>query len=316
MKLREVTSHTEIASAAKLSTQSHGRLRSLFPFLPSRSEDDFMPRIEWVRRKGVIIGLFEAGELKAYLGAFPIDNLRNAGPGSFGPDWCHGATPGTDLTHTYRLLYRELAPQLISLGCLIHSFSFYASESEIINAMELTGFGCIVMDAARATKELLIELPSDPVEIEIVRARPQDAVELSRLDFDLAAHIAKTPVLMPNPRSKGSSEWADWLLESSHIAFLSRQGNRVTGFIKAEEPQYDVSYAVHGESTLAINGMYVEADFRCTGVGKFLLASLVREAAAVGKEIVSVDCETTNLEAYAFWTRWFEPVAWGLERRV
>ena len=80
--------------------------------------------------------------------------------------------------------------------------------------------------------------------------------------------------------------------------------------------QNDVSYAVHEESTLAINGMYVEADSRCAGVGKFLLASSVREAAGVGKEIVSVDCETTNPEAYAFWTRWFEPVAWGLERRV
>ncbi|GAJ16035.1 unnamed protein product, partial [marine sediment metagenome] len=90
----------------------------------------------------------------------------------------------------------------------------------------------------------------------------------------------------------------------------------VMGFIKAEKPQFDVSYAVHGESTLAINGMYVEADFRRAGVGSLLLASLAREAAAADKEIVSVDCETTNPEAYGFWSRWFEPVAWALERRV
>ena len=316
MTLRKVTSPSETASAAKLSTLSHERLRSLFPFLPARSEDDFVPRIEWVRRKGVIIGLFEAGELKAYLGAFPIDNFRNAGPGSFGPDWCHGAAPGKDLARTYRRLYREIALRLISLSCRIHSFAFYASESEIVNAMGLTGFGRIVMDAARSTADLLAELQTGPADVEISRASPKDTPELSRLDFALAAHIAAAPVLMPNPRGRDSAEWAEWLSMPGRVALLARRGGRVVGFIKAEEPQLDVSYAVHGESTLAINGMYVEGDSRCAGVGSLLLASLAREAAAVGKEIVSVDCETTNPEAYAFWSRWFEPVAWGLERRV
>jgi hypothetical protein len=32
--------------------------------------------------------------------------------------------------------------------------------------------------------------------------------------------------------------------------------------------------------------------------------------------VISVDCETTNLEAYGFWSRWFWPVSWSLERRV
>ncbi len=56
----------------------------------------------------------------------------------------------------------------------------------------------------------------------------------------------------------------------------------------------DVSCSVHGESTLAINGMYVEADSRRVGVGRALLTCLVREAVAAGKEFVSMDCETTN----------------------
>ena len=316
MTLKAITSSDDIASAARLSARSHERLRSKHPFLPTRSEGDFVPRIEWMTRKGIVIGLFETGRLTAYLGAFPIEIFRNAGLGSFGPDWCHGAAPGTDLTRTYRQLYRELAPRLISLGCRIHSFAVYASESEIVNALELTGFGRIVMDAARSTTDLLAELQIGPADVEISRASPQDAPELSRLDSALAAHIAAAPVLMPNPRSRDSAEWAEWLSTPGCTAFLARQGVRAMGFIKAEKPQFDVSYAVHGETTLAIDGMYVEVDSRCAGVASLLLAYLVREAAAAGKEIISVDCETTNPEAYAFWSRWFEPVAWGLERRV
>jgi len=314
--LREITSQSDITSAARLSTMSHDRLRSLLPFLPSRSESDFMPRIEWMTREGMVIGLFEAGKLAAYLGAFPTDNFRNAGPGSFGPDWCHGIAPGMDSVRTYRLLYRELAPRLIALGCPIHAFTFYASEGESVKAMELTGFGYIVMDAAQTIAELLTELPNSSTGIEISRAQPRDATELSRLDSALAAHLAAAPVLMPNTRGMDSSEWADWLSKPTNVALLAGQNERITGFIKATEPQNDVSYAVHGESTLAICGMYVETDSRRTGVGRSLLASLVHEAENTGKQIVSVDCETTNPEAYGFWTRWFKPVAYCLERRV
>jgi ribosomal protein S18 acetylase RimI-like enzyme len=316
MTLKAINSPEDIAIAAGLTTLSHERLRSKLPFLPARSEGDFVPRIEWVTQKGIVMGLFEAGRLTAFLGAFTIANFRNAGPGGFGPDWCHGAAPGTDVARAYRRLYRELAPRLISLGCPIHSFAFYASETEAVNAMELTGFGCIVMDAARPTAELLAELPTGPAGVEIVRARSQDAKELSRLDSALAAHLATAPVFFPNPQSRGPAEWVAWLKTPANVALLARLNGRIVGYIKAENPQFDVSYAVHSESTLSINGMYVEPESRCAGVGNSLLASLAREAVAGGKEIVSVDCETTNPEAYAFWSRWFEPVAWGLERRV
>lgn len=316
MAPKVITSSGDIASAAILSTLSHERLRSKLPFLPARSEDDFVPRIERMTREGIVLGIFGAGGLAAYLGALPIENHRNAGPGSFGPDWCHGTIPGTDHARAYRQLYRELAPQLISLGCRIHSFAFYTSECEIVKAMALTGFGHIVMDAARPTAELLGELQTGSTDIEIGRASRQDATELSRLNTALVAHIAAAPVLMPTPRGMDAATWEEWLSEPERVALLAWKEGKVVGYIKAEEPQIDVSYAVHSKSTLAINGMYVESDSRCVGVGKLLLASLVREAAEVGKEIVSVDCETTNPEAYAFWSKWFEPVAYGLERRV
>ena len=58
--------------------------------------------------------------------------------------------------------------------------------------------------------------------------------------------------------------------------------------------------------------MYVDADARRAGIGRLLLASLARAAEAAGKELVSVDCETTNPEAFAFWSRWLRPVTWSL----
>ena len=49
--------------------------------------------------------------------------------------------------------------------------------------------------------------------------------------------------------------------------------------------------------------VYEEEDFGNEELPRFLYS-------------LSVDCETANPEAYGFWTRWFQPVAWALERRV
>ena len=316
MTVKTISAATDIAAAAALSVGAHEHLRSELPFLPARSTADFVPRIAWMTQNGTVLGRFEGTQLAAFLGAFPLADFRHAGPGSVSPDWCHGSGSGTDVASTYRQLYRALAPHLIAQGCRIHAFSFYASECQAIAAMGLTGFGHIVMDAGRPTAELLTELPAGPVDIDTYRAGPQDAVELAELDAALAAHIAAPPVFMPNPQPRSAVQWAEWLSMPGRVALLARRHGRMVGFIKAEQPQFDVTYAVHGDSTLAINGMYVTPASRRAAVGRSLLASLVREAAATGKEIVSVDCETTNPEAYAFWSRWFRPVTWSLERRV
>jgi len=100
------------------------------------------------------------------------------------------------------------------------------------------------------------------------------------------------------------------------VAILAESGPAACGFIKAEEPQFDVTDAVHGPSTLAINGLFVRPPARRVGLATRLLAALVSHARGIGKEMMSVDCETTNLEAYAFWSRHFRPVAWGMERRT
>ena len=316
MTSKTISRAAEIAAAAALAVSAHERLRAELPFLPVRSAADFVPRITYMAQHGIVLGLFEDTQLTAFLGAFRVDDFRNAGPGSVGPDWCHGILPGIDVALTYRRLYRALAPQLIAMGCRIQAFSFYASERQALAAMGLTGFGCIVMDAGRPTAELLAELPVGPVDLDIRRAGVQDAVALAELDAALAAHIAAAPVLMPNPRGRSAAQWAEWLSNSERVALLAWRDGQLLGFIKAEQPQFDVTYAVHGDSTLAINGMYVKETARRTAVGRALLVALAREAAAIGKELVSVDCETTNPEAYGFWSRWFRPVTWSLERRV
>jgi len=324
MDIRTIETAGGIEAAAALSAAEHARLRAELPFLPGRSAASFAPRIEWMVREGTVLGLYDKAELKAFFGFFVIDDFRNAGKGCLCPDWCRAAAPGTNAFDAYRALYREIAPAFIEKGCRIHAAGAYAADLAANEALCLTGFGRIVMDAARPTADLAAELAklggaeaaADGAELAIRAALPSDAEELAALDSVLASHIASSPVLMPNTQGSDAAEWVEWLGQPEAVAMVAEAGSGIVGFIKAEDPQFDVSYSVQDESVLAIDGFFVRPELRGRGVGRALLSALAGHAQAARKPLMSVDCETTNPEAYAFWTRFFKPVTWSYERRV
>jgi GNAT superfamily N-acetyltransferase len=314
-------------AAAELAAAEHARLRAALGFMPGRDGSSFTPRIEWMTRNGVVLGLYEGASLLAFLGGFILEDYRNLGKGAFCPDWCHGAAPIARAFEAYRALYRELAPRFIEMGTRVHAACAYSTDAAACEALSLTGFGRIVMDAARPTAELASELAgARPVGPEgsaaslggyVVRAAlPADAAALAGLDAMLASHIAASPVLMPRTHGGDEGQWVEWLGRESAVAMVAESEGRLVGFIKAEEPQFDVTFSVQDERTLAIDGMFVEGSIRGRGVGRSLLAALVGHALEAGKSLVSVDCETTNPEAYAFWSARFRPVTWSFERRI
>ena len=142
-----------------------------------------------------------------------------------------------------------------------------------------------------------------------------DARALSRLDASLARHIGSPPVLMPDTRGSTVSEWEEWLADPDTVTFVAESAEGLIGFIKADPPHFDVSWFVHDMSTLAICGLYVEPFARGMNVGSTLLRALVTEGIAREYSLVSVDCETHNPEARAFWLSRFKPVTWSFERR-
>jgi GNAT superfamily N-acetyltransferase len=310
-----------IRAATALSASAHERLLRSLPFLPARPESYFFPKLAWMRDNGKVMGLFEGERLAAFMGGFIIDDFRNAGPGAFCPDWSHGAAAAVDASRAYVGLYRALAPLWIAEGARLHALSLYSSEPHALEALSLTGFGRIVMDAARPTKEIAAALDARPspihADVGIRVAGKADAPALAELDAVLAGHIAASPVLMPNTRGRDADEWREWLADPGAVAFIATgAGGEALGFIKAEPPQFDVSDSVHAETTLAIDGMLVLPGERSRGLGGKLLSALCAHASSAGKTMMSVDCETMNPEAYGFWSKWFRPVAWCMERRV
>jgi GNAT superfamily N-acetyltransferase len=306
-----------LAQAVRLAQENHAGLRSHLPFLPERTDARFLARLEYVAREGTLLGLQREGRLQAFLGGVILDDYRNAGPAAYCPDWCHGAAAATGAFDAYRDLYRALASRWKRRGVHIHAVSLYATEQTALEAFSATGFGRIMLDAARPTMQLRQELGREAARgCSVRRAVPADAQALAELNEALADHIAAAPVLLPGARGRAASDWRDWLGTPQAVAFVCEDGGGLAGYIKAGDPQEDVSDAVHAPTTLAISGMFIRPERRGQGTARALLAALADHAGQLGRDLLSVDCETTNPEAFAFWSRMFRPLAWGLERRT
>jgi GNAT superfamily N-acetyltransferase len=322
--IRRIDDDILLGEAAELAAQGHARLRSSLPFLPPHGAGDFAPRIGWISRESAVLGLYRGGRLEAFMGGFIIEDFRNAGAGAYCPDWCHGSradASGEDSFDAYRALYRELGPIWRGRGASIHAVGAYANDATAMEALSMTGFGRIVLDAARPAADLAASAsataaPAQAPGAAIRRALPSDAAALAGLQARLALHIAASPVFMPRTHGRDEGEWAQWFGRESAVAFVAEFGGALVGYLQAEEPQEDVSFAMHGQDTLAINGLFVEPASRGSGLASSLVEAMARHALDVGKTLLSVDCETTNIEALRFWTRRFRPVAWSYERRT
>jgi len=322
MTIELVSNAAEIRQAAEIAEASHRRLRGNLSWLPPHTIEEFTARIEWMVREGSVYALYDAKVINAFLGWFRLDNFRNLGAGALTPDWCSGVRDGLDVTKSITPLVRKLLDDLCSDSLGVHAIGLPAASTELLEEFSLLGWGRIVLDAARPATELLDELPptSDAVNKKggslIVRpAKGSDASALALLDTSLAAHIAAAPVLMPDTHGSSVEEWEEWLGRSDTLTFAAEISGTIIGFIKAAPPQFDVSWFVHGASTLAICGLWVNPDFRGINAGSNLLGALVRAGIEKNFILVSVDCETHNPEARAFWLSRFRPVSWSLERR-
>lgn len=329
MTITRIKSDADIRAVASLAFAEHTRSVTQLPFLPARNLADFEARLDWMVREGSVYAVIEGGSMTAFLGGFTVADFRNEGPGAYSPDWCMGFADGlsasdavgaTGVTRTTRALIRAFLSEAEDEGLQAHGVSVLASRPEVREAFSLSGYGGIVLDAARPAEELARALAarggaSRAIETSVRRATIADAEALAALDGQLGAHIRSAPVLMPGAHGSTAEEWAEWLSKPTAAAFIAIVDGVPAGFMKAEDPQFDVSYAVQSSEVFAIDGLFVEPRRRGRGIARSLLEAIARDARARGKSLVSVDCETTNPEAFGFWTGWFAPVSWSLERR-
>ncbi|MAT99719.1 MAG: hypothetical protein CL608_21475 [Anaerolineaceae bacterium] len=305
--------HEHTAEAAALFVQNYHQQRLLVPVLPDIMTDveQVAARLEQLLRTSSGVKALENGRLLGYLAWYLVPNFRKTPRlGAYVPEWGHGAVEEGKAA-IYRALYRAAAAQWAAAGCQVHAITLLAHDQEAEKVWFWQGFGLTVVDAVRAVRPFGA-MPQTPLHIRL--ATVADALALTALDADHWQHYAQPPILM-TPRSGLDADGnAAFLSRPRNSVWLAYDGGSPVGFIRCSGYDFDSVAIVESEWTVAITGAYVRPAYRGQRAATALLDKALRHYEACEFTCCTLNFESFNPEAAAFWPRYFEPVCHSLLR--
>jgi len=305
----------DYSQAAALFVHDFNQLREKIPALSSRLS-------ETTPVENRLAGLFDQcqglaahadGKLVGYLGWYIVPDFRGAGRlGAYVPEFGHCASQER-LAQVYQALYQDATRIWTDSAVQMHAITILAHNQAERNFWFWNGFGLLVVDAIRTMTPLE---PHARSRLTIRKATPADTDDLYTLDVEHCRHYTQPPVFMsPKQVSPNSpQEWQKFLEQAENAAWMALDGEMPAGFIRFDANGGDGSAILEGESTAFISGAYVRPEFRARGVASAILDMALQDYATRGYQRCTLDFESVNPQASAFWLRYFQPAAYSLMR--
>jgi GNAT superfamily N-acetyltransferase len=299
------------------------RQRKAVPVLTSRFEapDELAPAIAGLIRHGSGCIAAENGKPVGFMAGWRIGEFMGTQDGVFVPE----AGFGTDSADPRRIiqifdaLYAELCREWCHAGFLNHAIITYDEEREFRNHLFHQGFGGVCMDAVRPALSLNLPVPADLRVFEVKSA--DDSAMMAWMDLcNLhAAYMRSAPLYLGSAQERHEmAELLEWLSHDTHHAWIAVKTSDGTpvSYLQLEMETDGTSMLVRDPHNMAVTGAFTKPDMRGNGVATLLLDAALRKAASLGMKSVSVDFETRNAPAMAFWARHFTPFAFSVLRCV
>ncbi len=305
------TTHLEDASI--LFAAAYGSCRLTVPDLPERWADNqiALNKLQMFIKKGSGLAAITGGRLVGYLGWYHVPDFRDSGKAAaYVPEWAHAADE-TIKTEVYRTLYRAAAELWHAQGVKTHALSYTAGNPWMEQFWFWNGFGLLVVDAVRT----LDPLPARPVsELVIKKAGLEDTGSVLILEIEHWQHYLKAPIFM-NPHGAITVEEIQPFIGTENNAyFLAEYDGKPAGMMKFEPRSSGATDLADTQTTIAVTGAYVRPEFRGLGTAPALLNFAFAYYAEQGRQYCSVDFESFNPEAAAFWMKHFEPIRYSVFR--
>lgn len=318
------------AQAVELFLADVGRLRAWAPHMPCALGDGeaVAARVGELLDARRSLAVIRDGRLIGYLGWHVLDDFRGTGQrAALCPAWGH-AVHGDDPELLYQALYRAASRRWAEAGCQIHALTVLAHDDAAVRAFFHNGFGLAVVDAIRA-----IDVPgrSDraagdhkgsaagerglPAGAVVRKATADDLEALVGLEAEFRQHFTEAPVLMAPSPPPGPERIRAALTDQIAGYWLALDDDRPVGFVRCEPTPYGASPIVAAETTIGISGAFVQAEHRGRGLASALVDAALASYARSGFTHCSVDFESFNPEARAFWLRTFTPICLSVIRR-
>jgi ribosomal protein S18 acetylase RimI-like enzyme len=303
-----------LPAAVELFIENYKRLRQLIHVLPDLMENpiNVSTRLERLVASCPGIAAVEDGKLVGYMGWILVNHFRSTQrKGAYCPVWGH-ATIDDQKQKIYNVMYREAATRWAAAGVQVHALSLLANDRVAEKTWFWNNFGLTVVDGIRSLQSVENVSPSD---LNVRKATLNDVDALVALEAEHRRHYTEPPVFMASFSPESVENIIDFLQKPKNSYWMALDGEQLAGFFRFEGDSSGASEIVRSETTIAITGAFVKPQYRGRRAAPALLNAALKDYTRMGGiERCSVDFESFNPEAGAFWVKYFDPVCYSLTR--
>lgn len=298
---------------AALFVQNLRKLRLMIPLLPDRLENvgTVMAMLADLSERCPGVVAVDSGKVIGYMLWLVVDRFRNTErKGAYCPEWGHAAIEERK-PQIYRAMYRAAATEWVKAGCQVHALTLLAHDHQAQDIWFWNGFGLVVVDALRELRPLDLAMPTH---FSIRQASLADVNALGTLEIEHAYHYTQAPTLMNAYEAQTASALTQFLSEPDNSIWVAMDHQTYAGYMRFDANSDDSVTIVSAPDTIANTGAYVRVPYRGQRIAATLLSTALQHYHNLGYQRCSVDFESFNPEAAAFWPRYFNVVCFSLMR--
>lgn len=264
------------------------------------------------------------GDVLAYMTGYSgIESMKGSQAGAYTPEIGHGLKAGQSI-NLYHDLMQALWANWLPMGVKTHGLSYLAHQTAVRDFCFDMAYGKIVEDGILALNQADKALGSkgnlstqEPLRIR--RAEKDDLEVLWRWEVGLIKALNENPIFRYGeiPSLEEVTQRYKGAFIGRDVLTLVAEGPKgVLGAIRGHYGDSTNSvWAIHKDN-FAIDYLWVEPDTRKQKVAQALLGALKGEALSCGMTTLSVDYETHNMKAKAFWRKHFTVFSESVLRKI
>jgi GNAT superfamily N-acetyltransferase len=221
----------------------------------------------------------------------------------------HHAARSAVARGAYRLMYEQIAGDLVAGGSFEHSILVPTDQQTAVTALFELRFG---IKQVKGVRPLTREVDTTTDEAKIRVARIEDLDRLVELSIELEQFHARSPMLRPALLNVTSirSSLSEHIHAGHDAVLVASDGENLVGMIQAQPDRLYVD-------TVTIGMNIVTQRARSAGVGTTMLNTLCGWATESGFEHCAVGWDPANLLSDAFYrSKGFTPVRYELSRNI
>lgn len=306
-------SKEHITSSADIFIGKYKRLRDKYPYMPVKYEkrEEIIKLLEWICKNHYGVVALRENLVVGFMCAIEIEEFKSSSDGIYIPEWGHGSV-GFNIGNIYEHMYQKLSKEAKKRKQKVHSITILEYETELIETLNLNGFGIFVIDAIKDTNRFLSEAKDGYV---FEKAEKKDFKELKKLLKEHYETLKEAPTFLYSCENYEEiiKKWFD---SKNIIIWKLIKDDRIVGMVETIINADNACTIVSDKKTLAIGVTQIMKNERGSGLGEFMVRKICDYASSQELNMISVDFESANILARRFWLKYFTPCCYSMIRYI